>query len=140
MKNFFIFFFILCFLSLSKAALPLSTESRWIIDESGQRVKLACVNWPSHLDVVVTEGLSKQPVDDISQEITKLGFNCVRLTWPLFLFTNDSLASTTVRQSFNNLGLFDAVAGFQINNPSIVDLSLIDAYKVNLASFSSFHC
>ncbi|KAL8502290.1 hypothetical protein ACS0TY_021428 [Phlomoides rotata] len=138
MGNFFcfFFFFIFCLLSLSTAALPLSTDSRWIVDETGHRVKLACVNWPSHLDVVVTEGLSKQPVDDISQEIANLGFNCVRLTWPLFLFTNDSLASLTVRQSFKNLGLFDSIAGFQINNPSIIDLFLINAYQAVVASLA----
>ncbi|KAL9151618.1 hypothetical protein ABFS82_11G063100 [Erythranthe guttata] len=113
----------------------LSTESRWIVDESsGRRVKLVCVNWPSHLDAVVAEGLSKQPVDEISQEIINMGFNCVRLTWPLFLFTNDTLASLTVRQSFTNLGLSESVAGFQTNNPSIIDLSLIDAYQEVVAS------
>lgn len=114
----------------SAEALPLSTDSRWIVDQSGHRAKLACVNWPSHLEVMVAEGLSKKPAEQISSEIIDLGFNCVRLTWPLFLFTNDTLASLTVRQSFKNLGLFEAIAGLQINNPSIIDLSLINAYKV----------
>lgn len=137
---YFVFFFFFCFLSpratTPAAALPLSTESRWIVDESGQRVKLSCVSWPSHLEVVVAEGLSKKAVDEISSEITNLGFNCVRLTWPLFLFTNDTLASLTVRQSLNNLGLFEAVGGFQINNPSIIDLSLINAYRAVVASLA----
>ncbi|KAH6809917.1 Cellulase hydrolase family protein [Perilla frutescens var. frutescens] len=139
-----LFYLLFCFLSpivalsitTSAAALPLSTDSRWIVDESGHRVKLACVNWPSHLEVVVAEGLSKKPVDQISSEITSLGFNCVRLTWPLFLFTNDSLASLTVRHSLKNLGLFEAIAGFQINNPSIIDLSLINAYQAVVASLA----
>ncbi|KAK4402705.1 hypothetical protein Sango_1011200 [Sesamum angolense] len=116
------------------AAQPLSTNSRWIVDETGQRVKLSCVNWPSHLEVVVAEGLSKQPVDEISEEIRSLGFNCVRLTWPLFLFTNDTLAARTVRQSLTNLGLFEAIAGFQTNNPDIIDLPLIDAYQAVVGS------
>ncbi|KAL1565230.1 cellulase [Salvia divinorum] len=120
----------------SAAALPLSTESRWIVDESGHRAKLACVNWPSHLEVMVAEGLSKKPAEQISSEILDLGFNCVRLTWPLFLFTNDTLASLTVRQSFKNLGLFEAIAGLQINNPSIIDLSLINAYKAVVGSLA----
>ncbi|XP_042057195.1 glycosyl hydrolase 5 family protein-like isoform X2 [Salvia splendens] len=120
----------------SAAALPLSTESRWIVDESGHRAKLACVNWPSHLEVMVAEGLSKKPAEQISSEIIDLGFNCVRLTWPLFLFTNDTLASLTVRQSFKNLGLFEAIAGLQINNPSIIDLSLINAYKAVVGSLA----
>jgi hypothetical protein len=132
------FFFFLSILSLpiifpAVAALPLHTSSRWIVDEAGQRVKLACVNWVTNLEVVVVEGLSKQPVDTISKRILSMGFNCVRLTWPLYLVTNDSLASLTVRQSFQSLGLSEAIAGFQANNPSIIDLSLIQAYQVTRA-------
>jgi hypothetical protein len=132
------FFFFLSILSLpiifpAVAALPLHTSSRWIVDEAGQRVKLACVNWVTHLEAVVVEGLSKQPVDTISKRILSMGFNCVRLTWPLYLVTNDSLASLTVRQSFQSLGLSESIAGFQANNPSIIDLSLIQAYQVTRA-------
>lgn len=133
------FFSILSILSISitlstvpppTAALPLSTSSRWIVDENGQRVKLACVNWVSHLEAVVAEGLSKQPMDEIAKKILSMGFNCVRLTWPLFLVTNDSYASVTVRQSFQGLGLVESISGILANNPSIVDLPLIKAYQV----------
>ncbi|KAI7988845.1 hypothetical protein LOK49_LG13G00528 [Camellia lanceoleosa] len=119
------------------AALPLSTDSRWIVDETGQRVKLACVNWAAHLDAVVAEGLSKQPIDSISKKIASMGFNCVRLTWPLFLATNDSLANTTVRHSFRNLGLIESIAGFQANNPSMIDHSLISAFQAVVSSLGN---
>ncbi|OIT34695.1 PREDICTED: uncharacterized protein LOC109244363 [Nicotiana attenuata] len=115
---------------------PLHTKSRWIVNSTGQRVKLACVNWVSHMDVMVAEGLNQQPVDAISQAIINMGFNCVRLTWPLFLFTNESLGSITVRQSFKNLGLFGSIVGLQANNPSIVDLSVLDAYQAVVASIA----
>ncbi|XP_062158087.1 glycosyl hydrolase 5 family protein-like [Alnus glutinosa] len=136
------FFFFLSILSLpiifpAVAALPLHTSSRWIVDEAGQRVKLSCVNWVTNLEVVVVEGLSKQPVDTISKRILSMGFNCVRLTWPLYLVTNDSLASLTVRQSFQSLGLSEAIAGFQANNPSIIDLSLIQAYQAVVSSLGA---
>ncbi|XP_031387460.1 glycosyl hydrolase 5 family protein-like [Punica granatum] len=111
------------------AALPLSTSSRWVVDEGGRRVKLSCVNWVAHLEGVVAEGLSKQPLDDISKQIGDMGFNCVRLTWPLFLATNDSLAALTVRQSLKGLGLIEAVSGFQANNPTLIDLPLIQAHQ-----------
>lgn len=111
-------------------ALPLSTDSRWIVDENGQRVKLACVNWASHLEVMVAEGLSRLPMDIIAKRILSMGFNCVRLTWPLFLVTNDTLGSLTVRQSFQSLDLLESIAGIQANNPSIIDISLIKAYQV----------
>lgn len=109
---------------------PLHTSERWIVDESGKRVKLACVNWVSHLDAVVAEGLSQQPLDEISKRIKTMGFNCVRLTWPLFLVTNDSIASLTLRNSFQNLGLIQSLNGVQAINPSIIDLPLIKAYQV----------
>ncbi|KAK4376950.1 hypothetical protein RND71_003246 [Anisodus tanguticus] len=115
---------------------PLYTNSRWIVNSTGQRVKLACVNWVSHMDVMLAEGLNHQPVDAISKSIINMGFNCVRLTWPLFLFTNDSLGSITVRQSFKNLGLFSSIVDLQANNPSIVDLSVLDAYKAVVASLA----
>ncbi|XVE85191.1 hypothetical protein DITRI_Ditri17bG0072000 [Diplodiscus trichospermus] len=115
-------------------SLPLSTNLRWIVDEKGQRVKLACLNWVSHLEPVVAEGLSKQPMDNIAKQIVSMGFNCVRFTWPLFLATNDSLASLTVRQSFQRLGLLESIAGVQENNPSITDISLIKAFQAVVSS------
>ncbi|KAG2410439.1 uncharacterized protein HKW66_Vig0011040 [Vigna angularis] len=115
-------------------ALPLRTDSRWIVGQDGRRVKLACVNWVSHVEAVVAEGLSKKPVDNISQGIKSMGFNCVRLTWPILLVTNDSLASLTVRRSFQNLGLLESIAGVQTNNPSIIDLPLIQAFQAVVKS------
>jgi len=113
-------------------ALPLSTSSRWIVDESGRRVKLACVNWVTHLEPMVAEGLGKQPLDTISKSIASMGFNCVRFTWPLFLVTNDSLATVTVRQSFQALGLNESIGAITVNNPALLDLPLIEAYKVSI--------
>lgn len=112
-------------------ALRLSTSNRWIVDESGTRVKLACVNWPSHLKPVLAEGLNKRPLDAISKSIRSMGFNCVRLTWPLYLVTRDSYSRLTVRQSFQNLGLNASISGIQQNNPWILDLKLIQAYKAS---------
>ncbi|CAL5349794.1 unnamed protein product [Camellia sinensis] len=102
------------------AALPLSIDSRWIVDETGHR------------------GLIKQSIDSISKKIVSMGFNCVRLTWPLFLATNDLLANTTVRHSFRNLGLTESIAGFQANNPSIIDHSLISAFQLYYGLVTSF--
>lgn len=105
--------------------------SRWLVNGDGERVKLACVNWVSHLDAVVAEGLDKQPLDVISKKIRSMGFNCVRLTWPIYLVTNESVGSTTVRQSFQRLSLVDSIAGVEAKNPDIIDLPLIKAFQVN---------
>lgn len=120
-------------------AFPLSTDSRWIVDDgnNGRRVKLTCVNWPSHLETAVAEGLSKQPLDSIAEKIASMGFNCVRLTWPLYLATDESFSGImTVRQSLRKFGLFEAVSGFQANNPSILDLPLVKAFQVQNQSIS----
>ncbi|GAB2214328.1 hypothetical protein Droror1_Dr00018671 [Drosera rotundifolia] len=123
--------------AVAAATQPLSTSGRWIVDGDGRRVKLSCVNWPSHLEIVVAEGLSKQPVDALSQKIVSMGFNCVRLTWPLYLVTNDTYATLTVRQSFQRLGLNESIAGIQDHNPSVLDLPLIGAYQVVVSSLGA---
>ena len=47
---------------------------------SGDRVKLACVNWSGgQLKAYVVNGLDVQPLKSIAQTIADLGFNCVRL-------------------------------------------------------------
>lgn len=74
--------------------------------------------------------MGKQPLDTISKKITSTGFNCVRLTWPLFLVTNETLANLTVRESFQALGLIESMAAIQVNNPDLVNLTLIQAFKV----------
>lgn len=107
----------------------LSTSSRWIVDRRGGRVKLACANWAAHLDPVVAEGLGKRPADGIASSIRSMGFNCVRLTWPVYLATRASLASLTVDESLRRLGLADSAEGVAVNNPRLLNLTLIDAFK-----------
>ncbi|XP_043687894.1 glycosyl hydrolase 5 family protein-like [Telopea speciosissima] len=109
--------------------LPLYTNSRWIVDEDGKRVKLACVNWAGHLPPLLAEGLSKQPLDTISKKIVSLGFNCVRLTWPTFMVTNDTLSSMTVHDSFQSFNLLESIAGLQVNNPSLFNITIVQALQ-----------
>ncbi|KAH7682549.1 Cellulase protein [Dioscorea alata] len=143
--RFILFILTLFFLSInlfdlqrpSLASPVLSTNSRWIVDETGKRVKLACVNWVSHLEPMLAEGLGKQPLEAITRRIASMGFNCVRLTWPLYLATNDSLANLTVRQSFQSLNLSESIAAIQINNPSLVDLPLIQAFQAVVESLGN---
>ncbi|KAG0450033.1 hypothetical protein HPP92_026964 [Vanilla planifolia] len=107
----------------------LSTSSRWVVDQSGRRVKLACANWAAHLDPIVAEGLGSRPVGDIAAAVRSMGFNCVRLTWPLYLVTNASLTSVTVGESLRRLGLAESAAAVAVHNPQFVDLTLIQAFK-----------
>ncbi|KAK4786371.1 hypothetical protein SAY86_003060 [Trapa natans] len=114
---------------------PLFASSRWIVDGEGRRVKLACVNWPSHLQPVLAEGLNMQPVDNIMKLVNDMGFNCVRFTWPLELATKETLASTTVKQMFTWLGLNQSLANITTHNPWVVDLTIADAFETMLERF-----
>jgi len=97
--------------------LPLRTDSRWIVNQHGVRVKWACVNWAgaAQKDGVVA-GLQYQPAARIVELIVEMGFNCVRLPWsvelalqprvvrePSLLAANPSLFGRT------NLEILDAV-------------------------------
>ncbi|KAJ0989453.1 hypothetical protein J5N97_007809 [Dioscorea zingiberensis] len=118
------------------SALPLSTKGRWIVNEAGRRVKLACVNWPGHVDTMVVEGLNKQPVDAITEKISSLGFNCVRLTYAIYMLTNETSNNITVRESLLRNGLNESVAAISVNNLEILDLSLLDAFKAVVDSLA----
>jgi hypothetical protein len=77
---------------------PLRTQGRWILDATGARVKLACVNWYGldQMDFVVG-GLQFHTLAFIAGEIASLGFNCVRLPWSVQLVVdNPPLAAKTV--------------------------------------------
>ena len=72
----------------SATATVLHTSSRWILNESNQRVKLRCVNWAGHMETNVPEGLQHQSVSTIASWISSNGFNCVRLTYSIDLALN----------------------------------------------------
>ena len=71
---------------VSAEQLPLSVKGRYVVDSSGNRVKLACVNWygAEELDFVVG-GLQWQTISTISGLISSYGFNCIRLPFSLEL-------------------------------------------------------
>nr|XP_010916958.2 glycosyl hydrolase 5 family protein [Elaeis guineensis] len=124
-----LFLLLAFFLAQRVHSLPLSTSGRWIVDSaSWQRVKLHCVNWAAHMPAVLAEGLDKQPVDGIAARIAGLGFNCVRLTWATYLFTNESYENLTVSDSLSSLGLGDALAGVRRNNGRMVGMTVREAY------------
>lgn len=63
--------------------LPLHQKSRWIVDDTGARVKLRCINWAGHGEANIPEGLHKQSIDYIADFVRDQGFNCVRLTYSI---------------------------------------------------------
>ncbi|CAL1375214.1 unnamed protein product [Linum trigynum] len=124
----FLFFIIFSFLVPTSLPLPLSTNNRWIVDSvTRERVKLACVNWPSHLETMLAEGLHMQPLPRIVSSVVRNGFNCVRFTFATHMFTR--FANRTVAQSFDGLNLTEAKAGIAHYNPSLLGLTLVQAHQ-----------
>ncbi|KAG1346507.1 glycosyl hydrolase 5 family protein [Cocos nucifera] len=80
------------------------------------------------MPAVLAEGLDKQPLDGIAARIAGLGFNCVRLTWATYLFTNESYENLTVSDSLTSLGLEDAREGVRRNNGRMVGMTVREAY------------
>lgn len=115
--------------SAAVVPLPLSVSSRWIVDASDARVKLACVSWAAHLEPMVAEGLDKQPLSTITGLISSSGFNCVRLTYATYMFTKQAQSGQTVWDSLNSWGLRVAANGITAHNPSLAYLSVVEAYK-----------
>ncbi|XP_028770449.1 glycosyl hydrolase 5 family protein-like [Neltuma alba] len=107
---------------------PLSTQNKWIIDDStGHRAKFACVNWAGHLEPMIPEGLHKQPLKHIVAHIARHKFNCVRFTYAIYMWTrhaNDTVADTLV-----NLDLPDAIQGMQKNNPSFLNMTHVQVFE-----------
>ncbi|KAK4486483.1 hypothetical protein RD792_009165 [Penstemon davidsonii] len=130
-------YFLILFLQITSHycnSLPLSTSSRWIIDQTtGERVKLTCVNWVSHLDPMIAEGLEKKPLKFIASQIAETGFNCVRFTWATFMFTRPEFGNRTVSQSLDKFGLKDAKLGIAKNNPQFLNMNVVEVHKAVVA-------
>ena len=117
-------------------SLPLSTSGRWIIDATtGQRVKLVCVNWPSHMQAMLAEGLHLQPLDSITAMVAKLQFNCVRLTYSIHMFTR--YANLTIQQSLENYDMKNAMTGITQNNHFMLNMTLVETYGAVVDSLAT---
>ncbi|XP_010261410.1 PREDICTED: uncharacterized protein LOC104600255 [Nelumbo nucifera] len=77
---------------------------------------------------MLAEGLDKKPLRDIVGLVSSLGFNCVRLTWATYMFTRTRAAQRTVAESLDSMGLTEAKAGVARNNPSLLNLTVVQAY------------
>ncbi|WCJ26387.1 Cellulase (glycosyl hydrolase family 5) protein [Euphorbia peplus] len=110
------------------SSLPLSTKGRWIIDEkTGHRVKLVCVNWPSHVETMLAEGLNEQPLKKLVSFLSELKYNCVRFTYATYMWTRFS--SMKVSQSLDAYNLNAAKEGIAKYNPWLLGKTLVEAYE-----------
>lgn len=109
-------------------SLPLSTRGRWIVDsQTGQRVKLSCVNLVSHSQSMLAQGLDKRSLKDLANDISSRDFNCVRLTWSIHMFTRHS--QETIGDVFDGLDIGKVKSGVQKYNPKILNMTVANAFK-----------
>lgn len=108
-------------------AYPLSTNNRWIIDEStGQRAKLVCGNWAGHLKPMIPEGLDERPLKDIVSELVENKFNCVRLTYAIYMWTR--YGHGNVNATFDTLDAPEVVHGIAKNNPFVLSMTHVQVF------------
>lgn len=62
---------------------PFYTEGEKILDQSGNSIKYAGVNWPGHGETMVPEGLQYQSISKIVAEMKSIGINAIRLTYAI---------------------------------------------------------
>jgi len=114
-------------------SLPLSTNNRWIVDETGKRVKLHCVNWSSHMNAMVAEGLETIPLKDVIAQLKGLGFDCVRYTWATEMFTRYS--NYKVGENLDKLNLTSSRLGIRFYNPSLENITVVEAFDFVIDEF-----
>ncbi|KAL4382533.1 hypothetical protein AHAS_Ahas04G0243000 [Arachis hypogaea] len=106
---------------------PLTINNKRIVEEkTGQRVKLRCANWPSHMSVMLAEGLNKQTLSNIVTHISSFGLNCIRLTWPTFMFTR--YFNQTILQTLDDLKLEEIKLGIMKYNNDFLNMTHPQAY------------
>ncbi|XP_054778448.1 glycosyl hydrolase 5 family protein-like [Prosopis cineraria] len=128
-KSLLIIFLLLASSCLFSSSYPLSTQNKWILDEStGRRAKFACVNWAGHLEPMIPEGFHKQPLKHIVAQIAQHKFNCVRLTYAIHMWTRHG--NDTVGDTLLNLDLPDAIQGMEKNNPSFLVMTHVQVFEV----------
>ncbi|XP_020969864.1 uncharacterized protein LOC107621467 [Arachis ipaensis] len=107
---------------------PLSTQNRWIIDESTkQRSKLVCGNWAGHLEPMLPEGLNKKPLKDLVSQLVNQRFNCVRLTYAIYMWTR--YENNVVEDTLRDLRIHkEVVKGISKSNPSLLKMTHIQVF------------
>ncbi|CAN8097285.1 unnamed protein product [Discula destructiva] len=117
-------------------SLPLVTSSRWILDSTGARVKLRCINWAGHMETHVPEGLHRNSIANITSFIAGAGFNCVRLTYSIDWALNPTeLVADAFAKAVTLAGvpehqdamtaIYDAAV---VHNPSLQSATVRDVY------------
>ena len=78
-------------------AVPFHTQSRWILDNTGHRFKLAGVSWyGAESSALVPMGLDLNALPSIAHLVKTLGFNSVRLPWANQLYEQNPIIDSAL--------------------------------------------
>ncbi|KAL8685216.1 MAG: hypothetical protein Q9224_005909, partial [Gallowayella concinna] len=122
---------------------PFSTDGRWMVNEAGNKLTLAGVNWPGHGDTMVPEGLQYASIADTIDKLKSIGMNVIRLTWAVQMVDEiiDNGGDKDIKTAFVDvLGQTNGTAVWQAvmkQNPSfspnITRLQVFDAIAAECA-------
>lgn len=74
---------------------PLHAEGRYVVDATGNRVKLACTAWAgAHTMTKVPGGLPLRKPEEIAALISSMGLNCVRLPYSTEAYLRNPVVRT----------------------------------------------
>jgi hypothetical protein len=127
---------------MSPTELPLQTQSRWIVDQSGQRVKLASVSWYGAEEAdFVPGGLQCQSIATIAGEIAEMGFNSVRLPWSNAMFEEDPSTCSGSDLAESDAGARDPCIPPEViaANPALVGSTALDIYQDVVNALAADH-
>ena len=127
-----------CFLAASLSSaydLPFTTSGSSIVDARGNPVRMKCVNWPATMESMLPEGLQHNSIENIVRLIQQMNMTCVRLTYSIDLARSTDL---TAYRSLEQLNLTSALAGFQLNNPMLINSTVSEVFNAVLDTLGKY--
>lgn len=118
-------------IQITAIQLPLQTKDDNIIDSNGRFIHLHAINWVSHLETMIPEGLLTNSIKDIVSILKKTGFNTVRLTYALDLI---SKGDTKLYYAINDDILYDLIIK---SNPNIANYSIFEIYDTVISELTT---
>ena len=82
----------------------LHTEGTQIIDpDSGEKIRLKCVNWyGAHQETFTVGGLEKQTIANISRQIVLMGANCARIPYSIEMVRDNPFVPSQFISAMNS--------------------------------------
>ncbi|KAK9909796.1 hypothetical protein WJX75_007532 [Coccomyxa subellipsoidea] len=116
---------------MNKPTFPLSTRGSNIIDASltPKHVRWVCVNYVASLETLLPEGLSYLTPEELAVTISRVGFNCVRLTWSIEMLQKGHMNAVGPGSAFARYASESALADIVRVNPWIAHATVLQCLE-----------